>query len=193
MKGGMDTTGDTVHERVITMTTRGLDENHIAFEGRLHEKRMKDYYLFSGEKRPAGDLHDMSIRLLLKIPELLIEDVEVEMTTVPRDECNDIAQSMLAVKGMRIKPGFTMEVRAMLAGVKGCTHLSHLLQTMAPAAMQGMWAYTAHMPPHERDDMVQTGQMQAVVERLKNSCYAWREDGRAYRRMSEFIKKMNGS
>lgn len=183
---------ERVHSRDITMTTYSVDDSHIVVEGRLHEKRYKDNFLFTGEKKPSGDLHDMTIRMLLKIPELLIEDIEADMTTFPRDDCPDIKSSLDAVKGMKIGPGFTMKVRSMLSGVKGCTHLTHLLQTMTPAAMQGMWAYTAQKPPHERADMLTGDMAERVTKRMKNSCYAWREDGRVYTRMIKYLEKKRG-
>lgn len=184
---------DRVHSRDITMTTYSVDDDHILLEGRLHEKRCKDNFLFTGEKKPSGDLHDMSIRMLIKIPELQIEDIEVVMTTFPRDDCPDIKNSLDAIKGMKIGPGFTMKVRSLLSGVKGCTHLTHLLQTMAPAAMQGMWAYTAQKPPHERADMLSPDMADRVMKKMKNSCYAWREDGRVYTRMEKYLQKKRGN
>ena len=181
---------DRSHERVISISTYSPDENHIVIEGRLRELRLKDYYLFTGERKSSGLLHDLIIRMLLKNPELLIEDIEAEMAAVPREECFSIEACVEKIKGMRIEQGFTMKVRSMLSGVNGCTHMTHLLLTMAPAIMQGMWAVTAEKPPGEREDMT-PDKISTVAEGLKNTCYAWREDGTAFSRLKSLIKKMS--
>ncbi len=175
------------HERVITMSTFTRGDNHIVVVGRLYEVRMKDYYLFTGEKKPAGPLHDLTITMLVKVPELLIEDIESAMTAVPREDCHAMADCLDRLRGMSIEQGFTLKVRSLLSGVKGCTHLTHLLITMAPAVMQGFWAVTAQKAPHERGDL-SVERIAGVLQGLKNSCYAWREDGPALKRLKSLLK-----
>lgn len=176
------------HERTITLSTFRAGDDRIVAQGRLREMRLMEYYLFTGEKRPAGPLHDFTIRLLLAVPDLLIEEVDAEMASFPREDCPAVLDGIRKIRGMRIESGFTMKVRSMFSGIKGCTHLTHLLLAMAPAIMQGMWAVTAQKPPSERSDM-SIERIASVAEGLKDSCYAWREEGRAYRRLESLIKK----
>mgnify|MGYP002682578381 CR=1 FL=1 len=51
------------------MSTYDAGENAIIVEGELMEKRLQEYYLMSGEKRPSGVLHNMIIRFIAEGPE----------------------------------------------------------------------------------------------------------------------------
>lgn len=179
--------GEPAHKRNIEISTYPVDENHLVTEGRLTDVRLKDYYKFTGEVVDAGTLHDMRLILLIKIPELIIEDLEVILETVPRGDCQVMNRSLDPVIGMAISSGFSSKVRELAGGVVGCTHLVHLLITMAPAVMQGYWAYLYQQKPDisKAKDGKKAG---AMGRGLKNSCYAWREDGDAYQRM---VKLMN--
>jgi hypothetical protein len=46
-----------------------------------------------------------------------------------------------------------------------------LLTAMAPAAVQGSWSAMTRKPLKSRDHLPM------VLERVKNSCWLWREDG----------------
>lgn len=180
--------GESAHKRNIEMTTYACDEKHIITEGRLTDVRLKDYYKFTGEKIDGGTLHDLKLILLIKIPELIIEDLEVLIETVPRDECHKIGKSLEPVIGLAIRGGFSAKVRELTGGVSGCTHLVHLLTTMAPAVMQGYWAWLYQQKPDtsKPKDAKKAGVMGRA---LKNSCYTWREEGEAYQKMIKLINE----
>jgi len=180
--------GEPAHKRNIEMTTYPADENHIITEGHLRDVRLKDYYKFTGEKIDAGTLHDLGIVLLIKIPELIIEDIEVIIETVPRSDCMLISKSLDPVIGMAITGGFSAKAREAAGGIAGCTHLVHLLTTMAPAVMQGYWAHIYQKKPDL--SKVKENKKSAMMGRaLKNSCFTWREDGEAYQKMSKLLKE----
>lgn len=176
---------DCAHRRVIDMSTYPVDDTHILSRGRFIEERIKPYYKFTGERVEAGPLHNMEILLLVKVPELIIEDIEVITGTVPREDCRRLKFSLDAVKGLAVKSGFTSKVREIAGGVKGCTHLTHLLCTMAPAILQGFWAI-AYQRRYERSE--KAGNRAAKMGySLKDSCYTWREDGEAYRKLMQLV------
>lgn len=180
--------GEPAHSRNIEIRTYSSYEGHIITEGRLTDVRLKDYYKFTGEKVDAGTLHDLKLVLLIKIPELVIVDLDVVIETVPRNDCHLIAKSLDPVIGMAITGGFSSRVREAAGGVKGCTHLVHLLITMAPAVMQGFWAYMYQQKPDM--NRIKDGKRAGAMSRgLKDSCFTWREDGEAYRKMVNLIKE----
>jgi len=184
--------GEPAHRRDIQVATYAVDGNHLVTEGRLTDVRLKNYYKFTGEVVDAGTLHDIRLILLLKIPELMIEDLEVILETVPRGDCQVISKSLDPLIGTTISSGFSSKVRELAGGVSGCTHLVHLMTTMAPAVMQGYWAYHYQQKP----DMskAKDGKKAGAVSRgLKNSCYTWREDGEAYQKMSRLIKEKSSA
>ena len=113
----------------------------------------------------------MIIRIDVKGPDLVIEDIEVEMPTIPHDACIETPESLEPIKGMPIASGFTTKVKDLVGGVKGCCHLFALLTAMAPAAVQGAWSAMAREPI---DPEVY---MPMALGRVKNTCWVWREDG----------------
>lgn len=178
--------GEGIHRRHILIDTYpyGSEEGAVIVEGKLFEDRLQHYYLTTGEKRAPGPLHHMILRILVKGPQLQIQDIEIEMNEIPREECAETAGFMEAVRGMKIGPGFTKEVRALLGGTKGCAHLVALLLTMAPATVQGFWAYRARKPV--------SGEFKSggtLSKYLENTCYVWRSDGPMMERLRERLKR----
>ena len=50
--------------------------------------------------------------------------------------CGDIAPSYAGLVGLRVGPGFHISATRLLGGVRGCTHMSELLRTMATGVIQ---------------------------------------------------------
>lgn len=182
----MDMAKDIVHDRIIETTTYYVDEEHILCAGRLKETRHVDYYKFTGERVEAGILHGLTILILLKVPSLVIEEIEVAMDKVPRVECKEIEQCLAPLKGMAITRGFSSRVRDLAGGEKGCTHLLHLVTTMAPAVMQGFWA--SRFRGKKGAEVPRTASAQMGYG-LKNTCYVWREEGSAYQKLEKLIQE----
>jgi len=161
-----------VHGRQLEITTYGHENDAVVVEGRLTDNRHREtYYFSSGESRPPGIVHDMIIRIVVRGPELVIDDIDVDMLTVPRKECLEVKNSLKPVIGMKIKSGFTERVKAKVGGAKGCTHLVALLLTMAPAAVQGAFSAVAQQPV---DTEKYSG---TAMKFLENTCWVWRSDG----------------
>lgn len=176
---------EKIHSRTIDMGSYSEGPDHMIFTASLIEKRLTPYYLSTGEKQPAGELHNLRIKLRVKIPEMLIQDIEAEMIEVPREECRDILEAFQKIKGLKIEQGFSSKIKKILGGIEGCTHLVHLLLTLAPAALQGMWTQ-------------KSGKMQSGLnpERLKklsgiliDTCYTWRQHGDAAVKLKNMIIK----
>jgi hypothetical protein len=71
-------------------------------------------------------------------------------------------------------------VRELFGGPRGCTHVTALLQAMAPVAIQCGWSMrvvTARStPPEERQEF--TGPMREMALAMNlNTCHVWDEDG----------------
>ncbi|MCL1865398.1 MAG: DUF2889 domain-containing protein [Spirochaetes bacterium] len=180
-------TEDCAHRRSIEMATYPAGDDHIVSHGRLTDVRLKDYYKFTGERVDSGVLHDMEIIMLLKTPRLIIEDVEVIIKTVPREDCLLMEQSLNPIIGMAVTGGFSAKAREIAGGKTGCTHLVHLVTTMAPAIIQGFWAYFFQKKPDM--SIVKSGSAYYAAG-LKDSCFTWREEGDAYQKLTKFIREM---
>lgn len=165
-----------VHTRTINIATYIYDQDAVVVEGELKDDRLIQSFRASGEIAEPGIIHSMIIRILVKGPALVIEDVQVQMPTVPNEVCLETRESLEPILGLPIISGFTMKIKERVGGAKGCAHLLALLTAMAPAAVQGAWT-AASTRKRDSADLKQYS-----MERLKNTCYVWREDGPAFRK-----------
>ncbi len=181
----MELAGEAAHTRGMTFKTYRSGDNHIITQCRLTDNRLKEYYKLTGEKVASGTLHDMEVVLLIKIPSLVIEDVDVTMMTVPRIDCNHVTQSLNPLIGLSVAKGFTANVRSLCGGIKGCTHLVTLLTAAGPAIVQGYLAVSYQKQSTGSSDRSKKGA--GMLAYLKNTCYAWRADGEACRKLEELV------
>ena len=100
--------GKKIHSRKIEVSTYDYDGQRIIVEGVLKDDRFQDSYLLTGEKFPKGAIHHMVIRLLVNCSNLLIEDIDVELISVPRDMCRETINCLAQIKGLTISKGFTL-------------------------------------------------------------------------------------
>ena len=157
-----------VHTREISIRTSDLGGNFILVDGSLVDHR----YL-SRKKEGSGDselVHHMIIRLMVKGPEMLIEQAEATMPHHPREECPEVLPSIRNLEGLQIAPGYTMRVKRVIGGTKGCAHLTSLVVAMGESAVQGYWA--AYGAGRER-----AGLREQTIKKFINTCHLWKEDG----------------
>ena len=164
--------GNKLHTRNIEVTTYHYDGQRIIVEGVLRDDRFQDSYVVTGETFPAGVIHHMAISLLVNCSSLLIEDIDVDLISVPRDVCRETIDCLAPIKGLSITKGFTLKVKNIAGGNKGCAHLVELLQAMAPAVFQGFAAHQSRKPSD-----FNSAQAKLVFKFLVNTCHAWREEG----------------
>jgi len=155
--------GEKLHSRNIEVTTYDYDGQRIIVEGFLKDDRFQETHAITGEKFPSGAIHHMTIRLLVNCSTLLIEDIDVDLISVPREICRETIGCLAPIKGLTITKGFTAKVKKLAGGKKGCTHLVELLLAMAPAAIQGFAAYQSRKPvvpdsDHGKYDLKISGQ-----------------------------------
>ena len=159
-----------IHTRQIDMATYEYDDRFIVVEGTLHDERLVDVFRPTGEQVQAGPIHHMVIRMQVGGHQLTIEDIDVEIGTAPNELCQEALDSLRPVIGLPIVSGFTARIKELVGGAKGCAHLVALLSAMAPAAVQGAWNAMSRKP-------VDPKYLPTAIERIKNTCMLWREDG----------------
>ena len=179
--------GQKYHSRSIDVATYEYDAQRLIVEGRLRDDRFHESYTSTGYRLPDGVIHHMSIRLLVNISNFLIEDIAVDLLTVPLEFCWETSQCLAPIKGLTITKGFTAKVKKLVGGKKGCTHLIELLQAMAPAVFQGVSAYRAPRTPG-----IDPVRAKASLKYLVNTCSAWREEGPFVEGINKMLNKKQG-
>jgi hypothetical protein len=167
----MRTKRKIIHNRKIDITTYESGPDSVIVEGVLHDQRMVETYRPAGDSRPPGTVHHMLIRMEIKGPRLVIQDIEVEMPTIPHEDCIETVECLHQLKGVPIVSGFTAQLKKLAGGRKGCCHLVSLMTAMAPAAVQGAWSAVIQQP------VEQAVYKDMALKRVKNTCWVWREDG----------------
>lgn len=176
--------GEKLHTRNIEVTTYDCDGERIIVEGTLKDDRCQDSHMMTGEKLHSGTIHHMSVRLLVNCSNLLIEDVDVDLISVPREVCRETIGCLTPIKGLTITKGFTAKVKKLAGGKKGCTHLVELLLAIAPAAIQGYASFQSKKPTDFDPDRAKM-----FLQFLVNTCRAWREDGPLVEGFKKMIEK----
>ena len=120
-----------------------------------------------GTIRAGEPLHEMWIRLTVDT-DLVVQKVEAKTDFGPYSVCGDITDNFQVLVGLRIASGWTLKTRALLGGVKGCTHLVELLGPVATTAFQTV--YPARAKSEAASDP-------ARKPALLDSCHAYRSDG----------------
>jgi hypothetical protein len=164
--------GKKLHTRRIETSTYEYGAGKMIVEGSLCDERFQNSHTVTDEMFPEGVMHHMSVSLLVDCTSLLVEDINVELTSVPREACLETIGCLARIRGLAITRGFTQQVKNIAGGKKGCAHLVELIQAMAPAAFQGLAAYRSREPFGFSPDAAQ-----AALKMLVNTCHVWREGG----------------
>lgn len=163
---------EKIHNRNLDISSYIFDDEHLLITGELKEKNLIPIYERSGERIEPNIFHHMQIQLLIKISELKIVDLHVKMPGTPHDDlCREMENSLEEIKGLVIAPGFTSKIKKIAGGAKGCVHLTTLLLSMAPAALQGYWIFESRKEHRN-------GEPEFEIEKyLIDTCWAWRKNG----------------
>lgn len=183
MRSAWKSKGKKLHTRNIEVTIYDYDGQRIIVEGSLKDERFHKIHTVAGETIPGGVIHNMSIRLLVNCSNLLIEDLDVDLTSVPREVCRETIECLAPIKGLTVTRGFTLKVKKLAGGRKGCTHLMELLMAMAPAVFQGFAAFQS-----QKSSGFDQDHARMMAKYLVNTCHAWREEGPF---VEAFRKKFN--
>ncbi len=175
-----------VHSRKIEIKSYPTETGQVVVEGWLRDERHVEIYRHWDQRpREVGPVHGMCVRFLLGGYPITIEDIEVEMPVVPNERCNEISESVKKIIGTTITSGYSEHIRDLFGGVEGCTHLTHLMIVMGPAALHGFWTvYAQHARPVPKSLEEVEG-----MEYLVNSCHLWAPDGEHIRKLKESIER----
>lgn len=125
-----------MHTRRVTCEGFRRSDGLWDIEGRVIDTKAYAFDTHERGRVEVGDpLHDMSMRLTID-DEFTILAVEAVTDKSPFRICPGITPNFQRLVGIRIGPGFMRQVRRVVGGIEGCTHLVELLGPMATTALQ---------------------------------------------------------
>ncbi len=160
----------------------------MLLEGSLRDDRLfPSYYHAIREHHKPGILHYIKLSMTISLTGLVITSVKAEMPTIPNEECLKVKECVAKLVGLRIKHGFTKNVRNIMGGISGCIHLTNLVLAMGSAAVQG---FTSHCTRVREDNNNKLPDFDASV--FIDSCRLWKADGLFVRKIMELSKDKDG-
>ncbi|MFO8090434.1 MAG: DUF2889 domain-containing protein [Desulfatiglandaceae bacterium] len=162
-----------LRERKMEFHTYPVENGNILVEGCFRDERLAGGYDWDGKLREPNVVHLMYVRMLLAGWPLTIEEIEADMQIVPREICRSMEDSVQKVRGVQITHGYTRTILSRIGSIRGCTHLTHLIVSMGPAALHGYWT-NKMMDPLPIPESIEK---LPGYEHLVGSCAIWAKDG----------------
>jgi hypothetical protein len=171
---------ELLHQRDYAVRVFRKSATELVASGTVHDQKPPGLYV-EGDPDPLT-IHRMTIELTVAYPSLEITDAVVQFGAHPQPGCPGIAAHYRNLVGLSIARGFTHKVRALFGGPRGCTHVTALLQAMAPALVQSIWSMRI---ANQRDGDVPTtaegaasdGGFLGAQRRNIDTCHVWAADG----------------
>lgn len=159
-------TQEPIHVRTIRMEARRVGADELEVTGHLTDDRPRGGPRWWGVQRDAT-IHDMSLTLRVRYPDLTITAVSAGMATHPYTVCPEAVPPLQQLVGMSVAQGFTRAVNERFGRDRGCAHLTALLHAIAPVVRQGAGAaFRDESAPPRSEDLW-----------FINTCHAWRDAG----------------
>ncbi|MFT7598257.1 MAG: hypothetical protein ACI8TP_001178 [Acidimicrobiales bacterium] len=166
----------SIHKRSYDCEAFAEDENLMRVRGHLTDDKPQGLGLADGESLV---IHEMTVDLMVKMPEFEIVGVETDMLVRPYEMCTHVLPDYQQLVGLSITRGYAKKVRELFGGPGGCSHMGALLVAMGPVAIQASWSFaTLHEDP--ADGVKGDPDPDALERRLQmnaNTCHVWVEDG----------------
>jgi hypothetical protein len=128
-------------------------------------------------------VHDMELRVTVRLADFTITDADAVMHTFPHAECPAIVAAFQGLVGLSVARGYTRAVQQRFGGVLGCTHLEHLARSLGPMVVQSATSHMARARPAPRTQPGQTDTGSTPLA-VRNTCHIWAEDGIAEQKLT---------
>ncbi len=170
-----------IHDREYRVRAYRRPDGMLLLRGAIRDQKPAGLYV-PGDPQPLV-VHHMQVDLTVDFPSLEIVDVTVGFETHPEPICPTITEHYEQLVGLSIARGYTHKVRELFGGPRGCSHVTSLLNAIAPVAVQCFWSMQVAQatggavtdPSVLNDDERARARSTAWTFNL-NSCHVWRED-----------------
>jgi hypothetical protein len=85
------------------------------------------------ESRLQDGVHDITAKLVISVPDMVVRDGDVEFTKHPLEECLAVVPRMKELVGASLFDDYSVRCRQLFVGREGCPNVMNLLSTSAPA------------------------------------------------------------
>jgi hypothetical protein len=165
-----------IHRRSYDCEAFEEGEGRMRVRGHLTDIKPLGLGVADGEPMT---IHEMTIDLVVAIPEFEIVDVEADMQVHPYLRCTHVLDDYRKLIGESITRGYSRRVRELFGGPNGCSHMGALLQAMGPVAVQASWSLVnLHTDPADRvNEEVGDEERQRRIRLNADTCHVWADDG----------------
>jgi hypothetical protein len=119
-------------------------------------------------------VHDMELKVTVRVEDLTIIAASAVMHTFPHAECPGITEAFAGLAGLSVARGYTRAVQSRFGGPKGCTHLEQLARSLGPVVVQAITSRRARaVALGEQADLISG----AGSPWARDSCHIWAEGG----------------
>jgi Protein of unknown function (DUF2889) len=169
-----------IHTRTYDVQAFKKSDTVIVLRGTVHDTKPAGMYI-EADTEPLT-IHHMIVELTVTFPMLEIIGAGVVFDGFPNETCPGIVPQYDKLVGLSIARGFTHKVRELFGGPRGCTHVTALLQAMAPVAIQCGWSMRVIKAREtlESGEILQRlapEQAERVFSQNLNTCHVWDETG----------------
>jgi len=173
-----------IHTRDIRLATYPHTDSSVIVHGVLKDRRYIRVFDVTGGVKEPGIIHHMDVKLLIKPDPLRIEDAQAQMIHTPMPECSTTLDTIEKLKGLEIKSGFSKNIRNIMGGKKGCTHLCQLIIAMGQEIVHG-W-----LTQQRKDKSPVPKDLDSLSEKkfLIDSCRMWTRTGPKIESLKQAIK-----
>jgi hypothetical protein len=105
-------------------------------EGHLTDIKSHDFHLRTGVRRAGQPVHSMWLRLTIDGAFNVVDAVAASEVVPYPGGCESIAAAYKALIGLNLVRDFRRKTRELLGGVRGCTHMTEMLDGFPTAAIQ---------------------------------------------------------
>jgi Protein of unknown function (DUF2889) len=164
-----------LHRRSIEYQAFDADDS-LVIVGRLRDTRP-----WADGTDSVAEVHDMELRVQVRIADLTITGAQAVMHTFPHTECPGIVEAFAGLEGLSVARGYTRQVQSLFGGPKGCTHLEQLARSLGPVVVQAVTSRRARDVSQGRTaDLLSAG----ASPWARNSCHIWAEGGIAEQKVA---------
>ena len=174
---------ELLHTRTYEVRSYRKDDDTMMIRGAVRDVKPAGLML-DGDPEPLT-IHHMIVEIDVTMPTMDIIRAEVVFEERPHSTCTGIVPHYEKLVGLSIARGFTHKVRELFGGPRGCTHVTALLQAMAPVSIQSRFSLLASSRraagamgmPGGGSVMPTTEQRLAMMAGNINTCHVWDEEG----------------